>query len=110
MLITFSLTVFAWIFFRSESLPHAFSIINRILISSNGVDPIEIFNFNPIKFILLKIFLIIFLSFEWIHREKEYGLEISRISRLFAWPIYITIFLVILLFGGQEQSFIYFQF
>jgi len=68
ILITFGLTVFAWIFFRAENIGHAFNYISEIfstsLISMPGFK-------NPITIFLVFIFIII----EWIGREQEFALE-----------------------------------
>ena len=107
ILITFGLTVFAWIFFRAENIGHAFSYISEIfstsLISMPGFK-------NPIIIFLVLIFIII----EWIGREQEFALEKFGLNwnRYLRWLFYygIVISIVISQFEGQSQQFIYFQF
>lgn len=107
ILITFGLTVFAWIFFRAENIGHAFSYISEIfstsLISMPGFR-------NPIIVFLVLIFIII----EWVGREQEYAIEQFGLNwnRYLRWFFYycITIAIIISHFEGQEQEFIYFQF
>jgi D-alanyl-lipoteichoic acid acyltransferase DltB (MBOAT superfamily) len=113
MIITFSLTLFAWIFFRAENLAHAFSFISgifseSILIPPSGKDFIGT-SIHPLTlFALVGFFLII----EWIGREGKYAIE----QLFLKWNIshrylfYYAIILLILMFGGNEQEFIYFQF
>lgn len=103
--ITFSLTVFAWIFFRAENLSHAVQYISQIFSSS-------LLSFPTVRPKLLFILLIFFLFIEWLGREEEYalaklGLKTPRIIR---WGLYYTIILAIFYYTGSEQQFIYFQF
>lgn len=105
IILTFSLTVFAWIFFRAENVTHAFSYIQGIFTKSLFSVP-SIF---PTTIIALSIFFIII---EWFGREDHFALE----SFGFKWPrffrlsFYYLIILLIFLFMGKEQEFIYFQF
>jgi len=103
--ITFSLTVFAWIFFRAKDMTHAISyikgIFNSSLISKPEIVPTTLF-------LLIGFFIFI----EWVGRENQYALQRFGLR----WPKVIRIgfyyALVILLFAfmGKEQEFIYFQF
>lgn len=103
--VTFALSVFAWIFFRAESLTHAFSYIKGIFTKS-------LFSFPtvfPVTIIFLTVF---FFIVEWFGREDKYALE----SFGFGWPrfvrlgFYYLIIVLIFAFMGKEQEFIYFQF
>jgi D-alanyl-lipoteichoic acid acyltransferase DltB (MBOAT superfamily) len=105
MLTTFVLTVFAWIFFRADSVGHAFSYIAGICSST-------LFSLPQIHPITTLIVLVVFLIIEWMGREGEHalekiGLNWYRPSRL---CFYYILALVVLLFSGQRQEFIYFQF
>ncbi len=110
--LTFSLTVFAWIFFRSESISKAFSIIGRIFSSSIFTKPqgnAFIATFHPLViFSLVGIFLIV----EWIGREGQYA--ISFIGRKWSsplkWVFYYSLVFSIFYFAGEKREFIYFQF
>ena len=100
---TFIITVFAWVFFRASSVSHAISYINGIF--STTIFSMPNVDFKPLLYIF------ILLVFEWIHREKQHGLELSYLKILpIRWSIYVFIFLMIFFFGAQSQSFIYFQF
>jgi alginate O-acetyltransferase complex protein AlgI len=105
MLITFSLTCFAWVFFRAESLTHAFTFFRQIfskkLFALPAVFPIHVF-----------VLIFIFMLIEWVGREQQFaiaqfGFRWQRWLRLGFY--YVLIFLVIW-FSGKEQQFIYFQF
>jgi D-alanyl-lipoteichoic acid acyltransferase DltB (MBOAT superfamily) len=103
--LTFALTVFAWIFFRSESLHHAFHYLKEIFSSSLLTKP-EIKNKAVV--ILIGIFLLI----EWLGREHTFGLEKMSLKwpAPVRWAFYYLIVVLIFLYGGSEQQFIYFQF
>ena len=111
MSITFALTVFAWIFFRAESLRHAMSYIGEIF--SNTIFTVP--DFPGIgRTIPLFILAIVFFVIEWAGRENLYAME--RFG--FNWPkpirlgMYVTLSFLIYYFAisGAEKQFIYFQF
>jgi alginate O-acetyltransferase complex protein AlgI len=109
MLLTFSLTVFAWIFFRANSIDHATSYIAEIFSSSIFTKP----DFPDMGEALTTLFLVlIFTLIEWFGRENEYA--IARIAltwkRPFRYSMYYAIIVLIFWFCGKEQDFIYFQF
>jgi D-alanyl-lipoteichoic acid acyltransferase DltB (MBOAT superfamily) len=107
--ITFSLTVFAWIFFRAENMEHALSYISQIFSSSLFTFP----EFEGMIKALTTIFLILFfILIEWQGREKQYAIEhfSSKLKQPFRYMFYYFIIIIIFLFGGKEQQFIYFQF
>lgn len=110
MLTTFFLTVFAWIFFRAESVSQAFSYINRIFTKELLKLPIIIGSGK--KELLVILLTMIFVIIEWIGRRNEYAIEKLFISnkRWIRWGFYYIILLVIFLMAGKEQEFIYFQF
>ena len=107
--LTFSLTVFAWIFFRAQSLPHAFRYIEKIF--SASLFYIPNFNFREKDFIFIFI-LISFVFFEWLGRENEYAIQKTnaKSSRYIRWSFYYAIIFIILIFNGKDEPFIYFQF
>lgn len=109
MLLTFGLTVFAWIFFRAENITHAFSYISGILSKSLFTVPKFTDIDNSYKIILFVFF---FIAIEWIGREEQYALKKIGLhwNRIFRYAMYYTIILAIFLFCGKEQQFIYFQF
>lgn len=107
--ITFSLTVFAWIFFRAENVTHAFSYISEIFSSSLLTMP----HFQGINKAVPIVFLTsIFIIVEWLGREQQYAIAHLGIKwyKPVRWAMYYAIILVIYNFAGAEQQFIYFQF
>ncbi|MBN1182929.1 MAG: MBOAT family protein [Bacteroidales bacterium] len=111
--LTFGLTVFAWIFFRSDNLSNAFAFIKG-LFSSLFTSPVkDIGSIYPGKHIwYLFFFLIIFIFIEWINRNREYALEISgiRIPKMLRWGLYYALIISCFAMNGVQQDFIYFQF
>jgi len=105
ILTTFGFTVFAWIFFRAENIEHAYRYISGIF--STSLISMPGFKNYTILFLLLMFILI-----EWVGREQEYALEKLGLSwnKLLRWIFYYVLAMLILLFIGQEQQFIYFQF
>ena len=103
--ITFTFTVFAWIFFRANSITQALlyiqGIFNKSLFSKPTIFPV-----------ILMGLLLFFITIEWMGRENQYAIE--RLG--FKWPktirvsFYYLLIVLIFLFMGKEQEFIYFQF
>jgi hypothetical protein len=103
MIFTFLITVIAWIFFRSDTVSNAVEYIAKLAdINAYGLLEVDI---KPLFFILILV------AVEWLNRKKHHGLELSSVrSRVLRWLIYLTVFVLILLFGASSDSFIYFQF
>jgi D-alanyl-lipoteichoic acid acyltransferase DltB (MBOAT superfamily) len=109
ILLTFSLTVFAWIFFRATNVTHAFSYISEIFSSSLLTIP----HFPGIGKAVPIVFLTsIFLIVEWLGREQQYAIAQLGVKwyKPVRWAMYYAIILAIYNFAGSEQQFIYFQF
>jgi alginate O-acetyltransferase complex protein AlgI len=107
MLITFCLTVFAWIFFRSESITEAFKYMSKILSKSLFSMPAMLPK-EPAILLLIAFFMLI----EWIGREQQYALAKVGTSwkKPYRYTFYYCLILIIIQFTGSEQQFIYFQF
>lgn len=109
VVLTFSLTVFAWIFFRAESVRHALDYITGMVSTSL----LEIPSIEEQKLAVLTIaFVAMFMVIEWIGREDNYAIEHigENWSRPARWSFYYVIIFTIFWFSGNEQNFIYFQF
>ncbi len=105
MMLTFGLTVFAWIFFRADSIGHAISYISEILSPSLFTIP----EVRPRNLILL---ITIFVFIEWLGREGQYAISNlgTKWTPALRYAMYYVIIIAIFWFGGKEQQFIYFQF
>jgi alginate O-acetyltransferase complex protein AlgI len=110
MLLTFGLTIFAWIFFRANNIEHAISYISEILSPSLFLKP----NFEGIdsSSTTIIILVFIFILVEWKGREDKYAIEKLGIKwkRPIRYAMYYLIIIAIFWFGGSKQQFIYFQF
>jgi len=106
---TFSITVFAWIFFRANSIGHAFGFIFKILSPSLFTYPVNVLGDRALSITLL---IFIFILIEWMGRDQRYA--IARLGLKWKSPLryalYYAIVFSIFWFGGGAQQFIYFQF
>lgn len=107
ILLTFFLTVLAWVFFRAESMHHAFGYLSGIFSPSLFNLPSEI----PYQ-VLAMIF--VMLSVEWVQREKQHGLQFDspKVPLPVRWGVYYLVIMLIFTFGNFKSAyeFIYFQF
>ena len=112
ILSTFLLTCFAWIFFRADSISHAIEYIKRICSDTLFKSPItDIWTINTAyQIVYLVILMLFFIVVEWLHRDKEYGLQINIKSKTLRWLLFYFIILSCFLMNGIKQEFIYFQF
>jgi len=103
-IMTFTVIVFFWIIFRSDSLSHSWQYISCIFSRSILSFP----DFIP-KTALVTTGLFIILEF--IQKDKQHALQIERINnRSLRWAVYVGLVLIIMFFGGGAEKFIYFQF
>ena len=109
MVMTFALTVVAWVFFRAESIGHAFEYLQGMFSSSLFQAPILHGGPSTIKVTGL---VVIFLFVEWLGRKEQYALASFGLKwkPIFRYAMYYLILLCIFRFGGTGQQFIYFQF
>ena len=109
ILLTFSLVSFAWIFFRAESMTHAFNYISEIF--SASIFTLPTFE-KPYKLLITMLMLLVFIVIEWIGRENQFAIQKigEKWNPYMRYAMYYAIVLTILLFAGEKQVFIYFQF
>lgn len=107
ILITFSLTTFGWIFFRAESVTHAFQYIHQIYSSTGGMEEFQEFYKWGVTY-----FMVLFIGLEWIGREQTFALEkqLDKWPKFLRYAFYYLLVLALFWYGGKEQQFIYFQF
>lgn len=106
ILLTFALTVFAWIFFRADNITHAFSYVTEIFSDSLFTVPQE----GSIK---IKMLIVVFLIIEWIGRENEYAIQkLGQLRpKVVRYVLYYVLIMAIILYSSNtEETFIYFQF
>lgn len=106
MLLTFSLTVFAWIFFRAENIGHATTFISEIFSKT-------LFSFPTVVPKTLLLLLAVFIIIEWIGREQQYAIAKlgTNFPKIVRWGLYYAIVVAIFNFvNNSANQFIYFQF
>jgi D-alanyl-lipoteichoic acid acyltransferase DltB (MBOAT superfamily) len=109
MLLTFALVCFSYIFFRAESMSHAFSMVGEIFsLRSLAIPNLEYSGTRQSTWIVIVLFILV----EWLGRKEKYSLValLSGRSRWVRWMVYYLLVFVIIEFSGQQQDFIYFQF
>lgn len=108
MLLNFFLVSLGFIIFYADSVTDAFGFFSGILSSTLFSMP-EI----PVKKLTL-LFIFVVLILEWMTRKKEHPLQLPS-SGIFKYAIvrymlYASICLLLFLFAGEVETFIYFQF
>jgi alginate O-acetyltransferase complex protein AlgI len=119
ILFTFSIVNLAWIFFRADSISHAFHLIGGIFhgfFTKEGAYMLQdLINLTNSKILL--IYLMMLIGLEWFNRDQKYGLSFRFFDhstsklRYLKYPIYlIFVTIIIIEFPNVARSFIYFQF
>lgn len=103
--ITFFLTVLAWIFFRSANLTQAWDILTTIF-SSSLLQPLQVFPKEPL------LLIVFFMLIEWLGREHQFALETFGLkwNRWLRLAFYMVLTVMVFMYSGKEETFIYFQF
>ena len=114
MLSTFSLTVFAWIFFRAENIQHAFSFVGGIF-SDSLLMKLDFINGGKQKLevLIVSLLVVLLIVVEWFTRRYSHPLECitsHKPNRFIRYSIYLLIVLMIVFFHGSHEKFIYFNF
>ena len=114
ILTTFLMTCLAWIFFRAPNVSDAIKYLERIFYKN------DFFPIIPSSWggrlqtdFIATIFVISLLIFiDWRGRNKPHSLTLSSLpqNKFYRWLIYILLALVLWVFSGDPQGFIYFQF
>jgi alginate O-acetyltransferase complex protein AlgI len=94
-------------------LTHAFLILKGIFSKSFFQIPNFLGKHDLIYLMIHCLMIGVLLLIEWLHRDKQFGLQFNQNilqSSYKRWSIYTVLVLFILLFGGKQNNFIYFQF
>lgn len=107
MVLTFFLAVIGWIIFRAESMTQATDFLMSMVNNPFWDMP------APRNLFFLCLAVILLLA-EWLQRDKQHALQFPD-SRLFSyrivrWGVYLLITMIISVYTGASQQFIYFQF
>ena len=99
---TFVLTLVGWVFFRADSMEHAFGLFRHLIVGSWLVMP---------GFKIGMVYVIVILVSEWLQREKQHAMQIESWPVWMRWSAYYAIVIAVLLFRETDYvPFIYFQF
>jgi alginate O-acetyltransferase complex protein AlgI len=109
MTITFVITMFAWIFFRADSIGQAFSYIKHIF-SKSLISIPESVNIEMLFPAILLLILV-----EWVQRNRQHALDLQDFKIPFGtkgvrWLVYYALILLIFYSYGEDHAFIYFKF
>jgi alginate O-acetyltransferase complex protein AlgI len=109
IIITFILTVFAWIFFRAKNLSEAFDYITSIF--SHSLFQLPQFR-GLTKALITLLLTLVFFTLEWIGKENDFAIQKIgfRWNSKLRWLFYFVLVFCIFYFAGKEQVFIYFNF
>ena len=104
ILITLSLVCFSFVLFVAPTLTDAIGMYNRIFSWS-------LFSFPQFVKIKILALIVILIVFDWLNKDQEHGLEISRYQSVLRRSIYVF-FLVLIMYYGVfgNSNFIYEQF
>ncbi|SFT41562.1 D-alanyl-lipoteichoic acid acyltransferase DltB, MBOAT superfamily [Algoriphagus locisalis] len=107
VLLTFSVTTLAWIFFRSPDLSTAGTYLSQLFSASILTKPQM-----DIRVYLFICWVLIFIILEWMGRREEYAIQKMAFSKpaLIRYGLYYGLVMAVFLFARKEQEFIYFQF
>lgn len=111
---TFSVTLIAWVFFRSKSVYDAINYLSRIFTKDffSIKETIDQLIGNHISYSLVygMVGIILLVTIEWFQRDKKHGLEFNNVPKVIRWSSYWILGFGILWFMSGQKSFIYFQF
>lgn len=109
MLLTFFLVVIGWIIFRSESITQAADYLARMC--SLSLSDLGDLKAGRLPFAAA----FVLMSVEWMQRDKQHALQLSAQKGIFSHRtarliLYYIIVVATLVFAGDQETFIYFQF
>lgn len=110
IVLTFSLTVLLWVFFRAESMAQALLYLRKLF--SKTLFSIPSFDSALISAKLVLFVVVLFFVAEWLQRDKEFTLDAleEKTNKSIRWSIYVVLTFAIIYFQTSDNQFIYFQF
>ena len=109
MVLVFALATFGWMMFRADNMTQFFDYTARMC--SADLLSIPKLQGNAILFMNIALMSVI----EWFMRRQKHGFDFQPSSnkllyKALRYTLYTLIFLLILLFGGHTENFIYMYF
>ncbi len=108
ILLTFSLAVIGWIIFRIESITDFIPYLRGMCQFGTLRASYRFFTQEDVY--ITGWLIVLMLVVEWLQRDKQHGLEMQPKPWYIRYPIYAIMLLLIVLFYGKNETFIYFQF
>jgi len=106
MIGTFILVMLTFVLIRSQTIGEAVHYIGGIFSKSLFSKPAYIIGTSKVIAVIALMLIV-----EWLQRRKQHGLEMFSVGGpVLKWSIYYAIIALILEFGAESQSFIYFKF
>jgi len=106
---TFLLWTISLVIFKAETVSIALDYLSEVFSLSTFSFP----KFTDVNNIIkVSMFSMVFIISEWLTRKKEFvteDLEL-KLNKFFRWSLYIVMIFIIIMLGGNEQAYIYFQF
>lgn len=112
ILFTFVLVVLGWILFRADNVDMAYGCLTAIFNKSVFALPdIKIIGSNMTMLAATVLMIVIMLVSEYRMRKHDFTLDITMVKlKVVRWAIYLSVAFAILIFTGEQEEFIYFQF
>jgi len=104
IILTFSATCLAWIFFRSPSLTQAFDYISRIFTDWSVGDA------GTTKYLPALLLVMAFTTLEWVYRHKEFPISKPSYPQWTRYTVYFLLSYFTIIASKNATEFIYFQF
>lgn len=107
----FSLTLLAWVFFRAESVPDAFYVLEKMVFELSSDFSTKIPRFSTVEMFIALAMLGVVEWIQYCERQNLKGDLFGEFPLLVRWSILAFLVFAITLFGvAGEAEFIYFQF
>ncbi|MDP6437626.1 MAG: MBOAT family protein, partial [Gammaproteobacteria bacterium] len=104
IVLTFTVTCLAWVFFRAPSLDQAFEYIQRIFTGwSAGLT-------GTTEHLPVLLLVVAFTALEWVYRHKEFPLSRPSYPRWVRYTVYFLLTYFTIIGSKRAAEFIYFQF
>ena len=110
MVKTFILVMLTMVIFKFETISEAFYFYKSMIATS--LFSIPILNSSRIEALILVLFILFMIIFEWFGRNQEHAMANLeyKMPKLARWTFYYVIILTILCYSGSQYQFIYAQF
>ena len=114
ILLTFALTLVAWIFFRAADIHSAAKLFGELGSSSLFTTPLA--TLRGLEVLSTAVFaafaITVLLGIEWVQRDKKHALEFDDAPAVMKWAAYagVITLIIVLRYTGAALDFIYFQF